>query len=408
MESEMTGQLSQERVFEERYNPRPLIYVAVAITAIGFLFFACHRIYSLAKPIDGSLWGEFGDFTGGVVGTIIAYISIRLLVATLNTQTESNTIAKDTMRRNIEASTLQQLNTNFEMMINIYREALERFQDNAGQNGAAWLKSQMDAIYAAYNSQSLSYQERNKEAVQKFERFYIDHRAEASVYFRIVYRILELIFYADILSEDKAYFSKMFRCQISEEELFFIRYNAMTPNGRNIRKYLNQYNILKHLPEISILEFKRHIDGKFIDAQKSQLISYMIGLRKTLIRRDKWSPDYELMPIGNTYTLHSEMNETRSTFKFRIERPVVVQGQQVNGLPGVFNEFSANELSDYFCDFITELFTTYTFCEYQKPEEIEVVPSANIEEGKDIIEIVVRSLIQDRPLYLYKENVPNP
>ena len=75
----MASGMNEEKVnkeqYEERYNPRPLILLAVFLAILGFFFFISHRYFSLAKPIDGAVWGEFGDFIGGVIGTIIAYIS---------------------------------------------------------------------------------------------------------------------------------------------------------------------------------------------------------------------------------------------------------------------------------------------------------------------------------------------
>ena len=67
-----------------------LVVLACILSIAGLVFFVSHRYYSLTKPIDGSIWGEFGDFIGGVVGTIIAYISIRLLIDTLKAQKDAN------------------------------------------------------------------------------------------------------------------------------------------------------------------------------------------------------------------------------------------------------------------------------------------------------------------------------
>ena len=102
-------QVKKDNPLEERYNPKPLIVVAVALSIIGFFFFVSHRYYSVAKPIDGSVWGEFGDFIGGVIGTIIAYISIRLLVATLNTQAKGNDVTKEAADLSLYESKLQRL-----------------------------------------------------------------------------------------------------------------------------------------------------------------------------------------------------------------------------------------------------------------------------------------------------------
>ena len=249
----MASGINQENVrmvkpLEERYNPKPLIMVAVALTIIGFFFFISHRYFSLTKPIDGSVWGEFGDFIGGVIGTIIAYISIRLLVATLNTQAYGNNITKEAADLSLYESKLQQLSADFKMMLDLYHTTLAKFNADdttpGAPSGLEFLIRKKNTIVDRYTSPDNSYKARNEAAIKMFNDFYAENRQVASVYFRIIYRLLELIFMADIESEDKAKFAKMLRCQLSEEELFYIRYNAMTNNGTNIRKYLNQYNLL--------------------------------------------------------------------------------------------------------------------------------------------------------------------
>ena len=148
------------------YDPKPLIWVAFIVAIVGLLFFAIHRFYSLSRPIDGSLWGEFGDYIGGVVGTIIAYISIRLLVATLKTQTQSNDIATGASQRNTRATSLQLLTDQFKMMVDLYREALRNIKQKDDDNlyGQQYLKEIRKKMLKGYNSQTKDYAARKKES----------------------------------------------------------------------------------------------------------------------------------------------------------------------------------------------------------------------------------------------------
>lgn len=411
MASGMNEENVNKEQYEERYNPRPLILVAVFLAILGFFFFISHRYFSLAKPIDGSVWGEFGDFIGGVIGTIIAYISIRLLVATLNTQALGNIIAKETADRSLYETKLQRLNTNFQMMLEQYRKTLDKFNANDGnQNaikGLEFLKRRMNEITEDFNNDNENYHVRNTEAVKAFNDFYIDNRPVASVYFRIIYRLLELIFTSPIESEDQAVFAKMLRCQLSEEELFFIRYNAMTPNGANMRKYLNQFNMMKHLPELSILEFKCRDKQGLLPKDKSQMISSLIGLRKDLIKRDKYSPNHPITPLLPNYETNSVMSEDRHRFEFSIKRPSVNLPADLNQNES-FNKLTFEELKSFFLDFITELFTCYNFCEYQSATDIDLNDESIAENGVDTIKIIVSSRGPQKKLYLYIDLFSKP
>lgn len=400
-------QIRKDKLIEERYNPRPLILVAVALATVGFFFFISHRYFSLARPIDGSVWGEFGDFIGGVIGTIIAYISIRLLVATLNTQAYGNAITKDAADLSLAESKLQRLNANFQMLLGLYQKALANFntasQEHETHEGLLYLKSKKDAIIGAFDNTEDNYGLRNKSAIKCFNDFYIENRQVASVYFRIIYRMLELIFEADIDTEDKAKYAKMLRCQLSEEELFFIRYNAMTYNGANMRKYLNQYNMMKHLPEVALLEFKKHAKAALTSADTSQMISSLIGLRKELIKRDKWAPNSSITPIHEGYTIECSMNAERNLYTLTLKRASV--NLPVNNKES-FDKLTLDELSYFIHDFIIELFTCYNFCTYQSFEDITVNATPGSENGQDTIVVTVAPVDSQKKLHLYIDRDP--
>lgn len=90
--------------------------------------------------------------------------------------------------------------------------------------------------------------------------FYVENRDKIAPYFRTLYRILDLIHTSPLLgdSEDeKQAYSKILRAQLTESELFFLRYNAKyIMYGENLIKYINHYNILKHLPVFELLNFQ--------------------------------------------------------------------------------------------------------------------------------------------------------
>lgn len=389
------------------YDPKPLIWVAIIVAIVGMLFFAIHRFYSLARPIDGSLWGEFGDYIGGVVGTIIAYISIRLLVATLKTQTQSNDIATGASQRNTRATSLQLLTDQFKMMVDLYREALGNIKQKGDDKlkGQQYLKVIKKKMLEEYQSQAQDYASRKKDAVALFEKFYVEHRDTASVYFRLIYRLLQIIFNQDLDSTDKAPFAKMLRCQFTEEELFFIRYNAMTSNGKNIRKLLNQYNIQKHLPELSLLEFKFWYD--FIDVNlHSEVITYLISLRKTLIKYDKQNEIDEIPPIGGRYTIEAAMQDDRKKYTLTLCRNLS-ESPSTEGLPAAFERFSRENLRDFLDDVLHELVIYYSFEINQTESDLIFEKNDIFENNSEIVTAEVTMTNPDKEIHLYVDYDPS-
>lgn len=383
----------------QNYNHKPLVLLAGALAVIAILMFASHRYYSLAKGIDGSLWGEFGDFIGGVVGTIIAYISIRLLIDTLGAQNKANQIASETAKDNDYTYRLQQLNDHFQMLLRLYRETLSQFKKPNGTNGITgqtYLHQAMLEMRAKMQNNQTAFSNRNAEAISIFSSFYTEHRDVASVYFRIIYRLWELLFDTKLYLRDKLRYAKILRCQLSEAELFMLRYNAYTSNGRKMQKYINQFNVAKHLPELSLLEFSYWRDSKFQDdASRNLLITYFIALRKSIKSRFVYDDECELEKIGGNYEINDEIEEKKYTLRIkRCSNAANAPGS----VAAVFDRLSIFELRDLMDDFITELFVYRSFKQYQALEEV-TINKLPIDDNSDTVEIKVEGA---KPLELYK------
>lgn len=383
----------------QNYNHKPLVLLAGALAVIAILLFASHRYYSLAKEIDGSLWGEFGDFIGGVVGTIIAYISIRLLIDTLGAQNKANQIASETAKDNDYTYRLQQLNDHFQMLLKLYRETLSQFglqKENGGKTGQAYLHDAMLEMRVKMTNNQTTFANRNSEAISLFSSFYTEHRDVASVYFRIIYRLWFLIFDTKLYLRDKLRYAKILRCQLSEAELFMLRYNAYTSNGKKMQKYINQFNVTKHLPELSLLEFSYWRERKFRDdASRNLLITYFIALRKSIKSRIVYEDDCELEQIGGNYEINDEIEDKRYTL--RIKRNSNTVNEQ-GTVAAVFDSLTLLELRDLIDDFITEFFVYRSFMRYQASDDVTIskLPEDN---NADTVEIVVEGV---KPLELYK------
>lgn len=101
-----------------------------------------------------------------------------------------------------------------------------------------------------------SFHANSREVLKYYMLFYIENRTKIAAYFRTIYRIYDLIDSSKLDEEVKKNYLKIMRAQLTESELFFIRYNAMSYYGANFIKYINKYHILKHLPALEMLEFK--------------------------------------------------------------------------------------------------------------------------------------------------------
>lgn len=87
---------------------------------------------------------------------------------------------------------------------------------------------------------------------------------------------MDLIHNSPIQENEKKQYAKIIRAQLRESELFFLRYNAMTPYGEKFIEYINRYRLLKHLPIMSLLEMKPYREIMEKHKQDSYLSVNMI------------------------------------------------------------------------------------------------------------------------------------
>lgn len=250
------------------YYFRIKIYACVAVAFICLAYF----IFKWGHPIemfnddyvvDKDLWSAYGDFTGGVLGTIFAFVGVVLMVETFKYQ---NKATKESLYK-----------TERQRFHDLFFELLKLYQSQVSEMCCERLKSvyeegEKKVKVDQYNNKDFfdiekqilqskyrnikNYEENRKRAVNYYMLFYTANHTKLGAYFRTIYRIYDLIDSSKLRECDKKDYLKIIRAQFTESELFFIRYNAMCINGSKLIYYINKYNILKHLPTFELLEFK--------------------------------------------------------------------------------------------------------------------------------------------------------
>ena len=264
-----TNQTKQSCIDKFILNKWNYVIITLVFVIIEVVLFGWATKINLKSPINYSLFGAFGDFIGGVLGTVLTVLNTLLLVRTFLHQqsvTKSNERQLETQRFN---------NLFFELMnlyhkevaelcgqdFNLYRRTSNQ-EDNSEFIERELRYDDKDFFDVSKEKLQQSYQNGNsflvnrKLALSLYMDFYIKNKTKMGAYFRTLYRIYDLIDNADLEESSKKNYLKIVRAQLTESELFFLRYNAMTYYGNNFIKYINKYNILKHLPAFELLEFK--------------------------------------------------------------------------------------------------------------------------------------------------------
>lgn len=361
-----------------------LIISAILSAGMLYLFIFHERNVAIDEAVATDIVGQYGDFVGGVVGTIL---SIVLLYYTFGLQREDS-------KKNARIYELQQLNDKFFKLMEIYNEQLKHLvykDDDETYSGKEALHRYLQDIQAGFE-ETISYNQRRKRAVEAYFEFYANNRDFAPLYFRTLYRLLEEIYGSGSnVYEEKIKYIKIIRSQFSDSELVFIRYNAMTPMGTNFAPYINRYNLLKHLPPLELLEFKEW-KSMLTTQQANALNVILLNVKKGLV---------QMLSGLWVKTINSSGKKYRINFYHNIGMSLasvsVIRDSTKHLYPGdifscldVFNDDTLVSLMRYY---LRELFVLINFNSFNIRKNIKFEHVKNIDNPNiTIIDVRVRNI----------------
>jgi len=96
-----------------------IIAAAIAITfvVLSYIYnFYCVLSYSISN--DTAVWGQLGDYTGGLLNPILSFITLVLLIKSLSLQNEANLALRKELKNNEKTAKLRLFETQFFNMLN--------------------------------------------------------------------------------------------------------------------------------------------------------------------------------------------------------------------------------------------------------------------------------------------------
>lgn len=366
---------------------------------MGILFLTSSILFCVHQPwlewnktIDVYKWGTYGDFIGGFLGTICAYISIRLLVKNLKEQEKSNSYIKNSNDRSSEVFELQLVHQNVSTLQESYKHVVDSFEmidtdvDSRGKiHGKSALKRVANNIYNAKD-------ENNEDSIESridiarglFDKEYIKFRDSMSVYYRLLYQMFQIIWLSDIKGHKKAMLSKMLRSQFSEDELLLLRYNCLTPNGEKMRFYVNQFNLLKHLPLSHLREFKKWVFD-LNEVQCNRLDTECVILKKQiknlLILCDVQNEAEYEFTYSEKYQSVIKITESKKSCYFEIIRKNNVgSSQDETSMDKVLDKWDDKKMRDFFVDYFKYVFDFSSFSLFNKMSDLTIYSDIKTED----------------------------
>lgn len=199
--------------------------------------------------------------------------------------------------------------------------------------------------------------------LSEYMNFYISH-PEVSHCFRTLYRIYDFIDRARLSDDIKGEYLKIIRAQLSEGELFFLRYNAMSFYGSNFVTYVNKYHVLKHVPIFDLLEFKQYWGNLKPEERVGMNVLFATSTRVIQAISKKGTYPFRHRTINSSKEKFELMLNYNSASNLEI---LIFKN---NNYPNSYYElaalerFSRNQIYELMVLYLKELFLYSNFCKY--------------------------------------------
>ena len=343
---------------------RALLLSLLVSILFAYMFFKHNREINCGFLLDNESVGQYGDFIGGVFGTIL---SVVLLYLTLNLQREDS-------NRNTTVYKKQELSNEFYHLLSLYQNILNDFEiqgEDIKLRGKQLVASCYQDIYDGFDETENMLR---KKALRAYLQFYSDYRHFAPVYFRTLYRICESVCEKEEDTKCKNVdYIKILRAQLTDAEMLLLRYNAQTVMGKNFRNYINRMNLLKHLPPLDLLEYKKWRKLLHNIHEISSINSVLIELRLRMVDILDESSSSTL----NTFTEpHSIVTFAITTSHEKDELTIVMNRKNAEIIPeedsfGCFLRFDKETLMELLAYFLYDSIVLMNFSMFNMRNELD-------------------------------------
>lgn len=380
--------------------------VLILIFAIVCFVWKDKTILNLEYPIHFEKIGTFGDFVGGVIGTVLAYLNVRLLIKTIDLQNKANGQSEKSYIYVRQTENIKAVDTQFNSLLALYQKIVASMDFENAKGKDAFRKIALEIL--SKNKSLFCDVEGDEKAMLAFETGYANQRDKLAVYFRVVYRLLCLLKQADIDDKIRYNYAKMLRAQFTESELCLLRYNALTYNGKNMQDKILYFNLLKHLPSSKLYDLYPFYES-LNDDLKNQLDVLLFGLKKKL--EDVFvNGSYlgEEVPVETkipSFSLFYKVSKDRQNVEIvfnvnrRCRRHATVSEQPLA-------RYTNNQIVLFLKAYLQELFSKSMFQIYTKVDELKFYKS-HVQNGFRIT-MKLKSEDRNRTLLITRKQLSRP
>ena len=297
-----------KKIFTENFTIILLILGSLFIIINPILFF-WNESFNNNLTINSEKFGQFGDFFGGVAGSIWSLAGIILFYVALKEQredfktnskvlqTQTNTLEqqirefelqRDELRETrevfkIQTDTIQiqQFESTFFSLLNLHHQIVNSISHSVQKNKFPNQRHKLtesekqEKIEIAYHGRDVlelyqkkfieiyNYKKYNENysndsllLTESYEFFFNKFNSDLGHYFRNLYHLFKFVNNSKV--SNKQQYTSLIRAQLSNPELFLLYYNGISNYGNKFLPLMKQYDILKNFSKPEFISENNH------------------------------------------------------------------------------------------------------------------------------------------------------
>ncbi|MDN5102774.1 hypothetical protein O8C99_06215 [Aliarcobacter butzleri] len=258
----------------------PWILISFGLFALFFIVsvFVYYKYIFFDFKIDSNVehFGQFGDFIGGTLNPILAFLSFMALLYTIKIQMDELKLSREELeatREELKGSRIAQQEQSESLKLQNEATKLQIFENTFFKLTELFLGTKNSlSFYNEDEGKNISgYPAFNKifkalKGSPNYDDFNENFEFITGIYFGQIYQILKFINESDI--QNKQRYVNIFRAQFTKNELEFLFYHCLGSIGkRRFKKLVEDYEFFEHIVlnediEKRLLEYHKNAFGK--------------------------------------------------------------------------------------------------------------------------------------------------
>lgn len=222
-----------------------------AVLAIPLTVIVYRSQFGHFLSTDHSRWAQFGDYLGGFLGPIFAFLGFLALLITIYIQTRELQHSVEILGEQNESFRIQNFESAFFEMIRFHHDIVRDIDLEGGGDQRARGRDCFRKLFEKFRRECRTLKQTLKDptteplATVAYRDFYRKNQHEIAHYFRNLHRILKFVDEAAMTNKDN--YAGVLRDQLSLYESALLFYNGLSSVEPKLKSFIEQYAMLEYL-----------------------------------------------------------------------------------------------------------------------------------------------------------------